>query len=165
MISIRQAALSDVILINELANRIWPIVYKDILESAQIDYMLDKLYSLSSLESQITEQDHKFIIVLDEKKPVGFASYSAKKENETTYKLHKIYLLADQRGQGVGKKIIEYIINEIRPQDAKTLELNVNRHNKARYFYEKIGFTITSEEDISIGNGYFMNDYVMQKVI
>jgi len=28
-------------------------------------------------------------------------------------------------------------------------------------FYEKRGFTISEEVDIGIGEGYFMNDYIM----
>jgi ribosomal protein S18 acetylase RimI-like enzyme len=40
--------------------------------------------------------------------------------------------------------------------------VNVNRHNKALHFYEKYGFKIIREEDIDIGEGYFMNDYVME---
>ena len=40
--------------------------------------------------------------------------------------------------------------------------LNVNRYNKALYFYEKHGFTIAQEVDIEIGEGYFMNDYIMK---
>jgi ribosomal protein S18 acetylase RimI-like enzyme len=39
--------------------------------------------------------------------------------------------------------------------------LNVNRNNKALGFYQKFGFVILREEDIDIGNGYFMNDYIM----
>ena len=52
-------------------------------------------------------------------------------------------------------------MDEIRPHQATDLELNVNRHNKAINFYKKLGFIITMEEDIDIGNGYYMNDYVM----
>jgi hypothetical protein len=39
--------------------------------------------------------------------------------------------------------------------------LNVNKYNKAKFFYEKLGFTITKEEVIDIGNDYVMDDYVM----
>jgi ribosomal protein S18 acetylase RimI-like enzyme len=46
---------------------------------------------------------------------------------------------------------------------ASILELNVNRSNNAVTFYQKFGFTTTSEVDLPIGEGYFMNDYVMQK--
>ncbi len=30
-------------------------------------------------------------------------------------------------------------------------------------FYEANGFTVVAEKDFDIGNGYYMNDYVMQK--
>ena len=48
-------------------------------------------------------------------------------------------------------------------ENARSLLLNVNRHNKAISFYKKYGFDIIAEEDIDIGNGYYMNDYVMEK--
>jgi ribosomal protein S18 acetylase RimI-like enzyme len=53
----------------------------------------------------------------------------------------------------------------MKTQGATTLQLNVNRNNPAKIFYEKLGFAVLNEEDIDIGNGYFMNDYVMQKMI
>jgi diamine N-acetyltransferase len=43
-----------------------------------------------------------------------------------------------------------------------TVDLNVNRHNKAKSFYEKMGFVVAYEEDIPIGS-YWMNDYAMRK--
>ena len=45
------------------------------------------------------------------------------------------------------------------------LELNVNRYNKARFFYLKQGFIMIGEEDIEIGEGYFMNDYIMELIV
>ena len=55
----------------------------------------------------------------------------------------------------------DLILSDIRFHNATDLELNVNRYNKARQFYETIGFVVVKEEDIDIGSGYFMNDYVM----
>jgi ribosomal protein S18 acetylase RimI-like enzyme len=48
-------------------------------------------------------------------------------------------------------------------KNAKALQLQVNRFNKAKEFYEKLGFTVIKTADFDIGNGYFMNDYVMEK--
>ena len=81
----------------------------------------------------------------------------------TTWKLHKIYILATQQGKGTGKFVIDHIIKEIKLQGAIALQLQVNRNNKARSFYEKLGFVVIDEADFDIGNGYFMNDYVMEK--
>jgi len=54
------------------------------------------------------------------------------------------------------------VVNSVKGMSATSLTLNVNRHNKARFFYEKYGFVIIGEEDIDIGEGYFMNDYIME---
>ena len=42
------------------------------------------------------------------------------------------------------------------------MELNVNRNNKALKFYEHMGMRIVRERDFPIGNGYYMNDYIME---
>ena len=57
-----------------------------------------------------------------------------------------------------------HIYKEVTHSGAGILELNVNRYNKnALQFYTKQGFAIIKEEDIAIGKGFFMNDFVMQK--
>ena len=46
-----------------------------------------------------------------------------------------------------------------------SLILQVNRNNAAVGFYKKMGFIIDREEDVEIGNGFYMNDYFMVKKI
>ena len=103
----------------------------------------------------------QFILVYDEPEPVGFASYQEIKP--AVWKLHKIYVLTSQQRKGTGKFVIDHIIKEIREQGAAALQLQVNLHNKAKGFYEKIGFSVIETINLDIGNGYFMNDYVMEK--
>jgi ribosomal protein S18 acetylase RimI-like enzyme len=64
-------------------------------------------------------------------------------------------------GQGMGKAMIQFIINETIPLGAKFLELNVNKANPTVTFYKKFGFTITEETVVKIGEGYVMDDYIM----
>lgn len=161
MIVIRRAEIEDIPAIQGLAYEIWPSAYGKILSKAQLDYMLDKIYSITSLEHQFTVLKHNFIIVFADGIPVGFAAYSPH-ANAEEYHLNKIYVLTDQQGKNLGKKILDYIIKEIKNVGAKTLQLNVNRYNSAIHFYEKQGFKIIREEDIDIGEGFFMNDYVME---
>ena len=160
MLSIRTAIIEDIQLIRKLTFKVWPETYAAIISQEQIDYMLDLMYSKASLKKQMDE-GCRFIIVYDEKEPVGFAAYQ--EIRSTTWKLHKIYILTTQQGKGTGKIVIDHVINEIQQQGATALQLQVNRHNKARSFYEKIGFTVIEEADFDIGGGYFMNDYVMEK--
>ena len=83
MKSIKVAALNDLPVIHDLAYAIWPNAYGDILSPGQLKYMLDKIYSLSSLQNQLLNLHHNFIIVLDNDIPVGFASFSPKEENSS----------------------------------------------------------------------------------
>ncbi len=162
MKSIKAAGFNDLQIIYDLAHKIWPDAYRDILSPEQMKYMLNKIYSVPSLQHQVTELKHYFILVHDKNIPVGFASFSLKEKDSSIFRLHKIYVLPQQQGTGTGKLLLEYVINSAKLSGATSLELNVNRHNKARSFYEKYCFMIIGEEDIDIGEGYFMNDYVMK---
>ncbi|MGZ8561661.1 MAG: GNAT family N-acetyltransferase, partial [Flavisolibacter sp.] len=154
VLTIRHASAQDADLIRTLAMQTWPATYNKIFSATQIRFMLQQLYSVSSLKKQMA-LGHQFIIIYNNAIPIGFASYS---ETETSiYKLHKLYLLPRQQGRGSGRFVIGQIINDILPKGATVLRLNVNRNNSARSFYEKLGFEVTGEEDIDIGNGYFMN--------
>ena len=157
--NISTAGAADIPVIQELAYKIWPGTYQAILGPEQVEYMLDLLYSVKTLREQM-EQQVDFIIVSDNDNPVGFASFSS--THPDVYKLHKIYVLPSQQGKGTGRMMIDYVKKEAASAGAKFLQLNVNRHNNAKHFYEKLGFVVIREEDIDIGNGYFMNDYVMQ---
>ena len=158
---IRMAEPEDINLIGWLAQQIWPFAYKDIVSQDQVRYMLNLIYSPESLREQFN-QKHQFLIVELDEEPVGFASYS-RIDNAGLYKLQKLYVLPSMQGKGLGKAMIDFIVDQLKPQGIRALQLNVNRNNKARLFYEKEGFNIIKEEDIDIGNNYFMNDYVMEK--
>ena len=159
MIEIKKVGTEAISIVQNLANITWPVAYGDIITPQQLDYMMELIYSKSSLQKQI-EKGQQFVIAYNDGSAVAFASYSAKKNDPAIYKLHKIYILPNQQGKGIGKHLINYIIEDIQP--ATSLQLNVNRHNKALHFYEKAGFKIIGEEDIDIGNDFYMNDYVME---
>jgi ribosomal protein S18 acetylase RimI-like enzyme len=163
MIHVKKAAQTDIPVIRELARVTWAIAYAAILSPQQMDYMLTLFYSSSSLAEQM-KKGHSFILAMDGGSAVGFASYSPKDDTgreQGVYRLHKIYIDPNQQGKGIGQILLGHIIADIRPAGATDLELNVNRHNKALGFYKTFGFTILREEDIDIGEGYFMNDYIM----
>lgn len=160
---IRRADESDINVISTLAHAIWPETYGNILSEAQLRHMLNLFYSHESLEKQFAD-GHIFLIALMNAETVGFASYSHG-DTAGTYKVHKLYVHPLLHGKGFGKKLLDRIIEEVKPAGASRLQLNVNRHNPAKSFYERNGFQIAGEEDIAIGEGYFMNDYVMEKQI
>ena len=159
-IIIRKATVDDIPVIQRLAHEIWPGTFDEILSGEQINYMLEFIYSKTSLQKQIAE-GHNFLIAEANNAPLAYADYSLLKDD--IYKLHKIYILPQHQGKGIGKLLIEYIIEAIKKQNATALLLNVNRYNKAKGMYERLGFKVIGEEDIDIGEDYFMNDYIMEK--
>lgn len=161
MFEIKKATAADIPLIRELTFRVWPQTYASILTQEQIDYMLEMMYSESSLQKQIEKDGCQFIIVYEDGNPVGFASYN--EEETQRWKLNKIYILQNQQGKGTGKYVINYILEEIKSQNATSLFLQVNQYNTAKAFYERLGFIETDFINLDIGNGFFMNDYIMEK--
>ena len=156
---VKKADVEDIPLIRELTFAIWPQTYSSLISKEQVDYMLQMMYSPASLQQQMKDGS-TFIIVYEDTLPVGFAAY--KPIDPLTWKLDKIYILSSQQCKGTGKFIINFIVDEIKNKHAKALQLQVNRENKAKDFYEKLGFKIIQTANFDIGNGYFMNDYVME---
>ena len=159
---IRFADLDDIPTIGYLAQQIWPVTYGHLLPEGQVDYMLEMNYSPESLNDQITKQHHRFLIAELDEEAVGFASFG-ETEDEGVQKLHKIYVLPQTQGKGVGRALLDFVIEQIIEEGATMLRLNVYRFNKAKDFYEKLGFSVTQTIDIEIGNGFKLNDYVMEK--
>ncbi len=162
MYHVKAATTNDIPVIQELTEKIWKPTYESILTLEQIDYMIDMMYSTASLNKQITELKHQFLVLLDDNAPIGFAAYSTT-DNAGIYKLHKIYLDGSYQGKGVGKFLLQQVANQVKERGAHTLELDVNRFNKAIHFYEKQGFSIFKEKKTDIGSGFIMDDYVMRK--
>jgi GNAT superfamily N-acetyltransferase len=162
MYLIRKASTADVETIREIAEKTWWHTYSPILEKDQISYMLGEMYAAEKISAQITNGTQTYLLLIEDESPVAFAAYSPREENKDIYKLHKLYCLPETQGKGYGKILINEVAAKTIEAGKGTLDLNVNRLNKARNFYEKMGFMVAYEEDIAIGK-YYMNDYVMRK--
>jgi ribosomal protein S18 acetylase RimI-like enzyme len=162
---IRLATENDLIEIKTVAYKTWPSTYGEIMSPAQLNYMLMMIYDESSLLHQLNILNHQFVLAKKNNELIGFGSFSRIDEEKEFFKLHKLYILPLFQGNGIGDSILNYIIDKIRLDVPVSLLLNVNRDNPAIHFYKKKGFNIIGSEDIDIGNGFFMNDYVMEKII
>ena len=165
MITVLPATATDFDTIRSIAHETWPIAYGEILSKAQLDYMLGAFYNDTALKESVSQKRHHFVLANEGNQTLGFASFEWNYDNQKQTKIHKIYILPSAQGKGVGKALIDYIASEARKQGSLTLCLNVNRFNKAITFYEKMGFSITSEVNIELEHGYLMEDYVMERPV
>jgi len=167
---IRPATLSDRALIRSISERTWPSTYGHIISQEQIDFMLEWMYSDASLEKQMNTGCEFFIANLNGD-DVGFCSVSPEEEeNNSTekvagaksHKLNKLYVLPTAQGTGAGKALLNKSIEVAKAAGSCSLFLQVNKQNDAYTFYLKHGFVKEQEFKFDIGNGFFMDDYVMR---
>jgi len=160
MMEVRHLSKDELWQVRELALQIFPITYQKIVVPEQIDYMMDLFYTPENLQKQF-ESGQVFLIVYSEDKASGYASYTPLNESGE-YKLNKIYVDTRLQGKGLGRILINDVISRVRRAGGKSLQLNVNRFNRAVGFYKSMGFILKKEELLDIGRGYFMDDYVME---
>jgi GNAT superfamily N-acetyltransferase len=164
MIEIVAACPADFITIQTIAKKTWPEAYGRVLSAKQMEYMLDSFYSIEKIKSD-SVNGHHFALAWQEETVLGFVSFEHNYSNNQTTKIHKLYLLPLSQGKGVGKMLVEYVTEKAKENQSESLCLNVNRFNTALGFYKRIGFSIVTEENIDIGQGYWMEDYVMEMPI
>ncbi len=163
MITITEAIPKDFKTIQQIAYKTWSSTYGKILSQEQIVYMLDLMYSTNALDTNFTHKNHRFLLINEFENSIGFASYEHHYLDTNTTRLHKLYLLPENQGKGLGKLLLDRIVALAKENKSDKISLNVNRFNTAFKFYQKMDFEIVAEENLFIGNGYFMEDYIMEK--
>jgi len=150
--------------IRRIAHATWPISYKEMISADQIDYMLEMMYSENSLREQFAA-GIRFLICEWGELPAGFAGAGPKNESSKIWRLEKLYVMPELQSKGIGGALLDHVIKIAKKAEASTIELNVNRNNKALIFYQRMGFEIHDSVDLPIGGGFFMNDYILHKKI
>lgn len=159
-----KATPHDIPSIQAIAENTWPTAYGNILSADQIVYMLNLMYSEKAMLEQLAQLNHHFYLFLEKKIPVAFLSIQPNWEKNIA-KIHKIYALPSTQGKGIGKALMQFAEQFAVKHQQSEIRLNVNRNNRAVSFYKKMGYAVLKEEDIAIGNNYWMEDYVMHKLI
>ncbi|NDV69585.1 GNAT family N-acetyltransferase [Dysgonomonas sp. 25] len=151
--------------IYDIAEQAWADTYGHILSQEQIDYMLDMMYSPQAIDDQINKRGHHFYLIREDASACwqGFVSYEYDYQGAHKTKLHKLYVLPSCHGLGFGRILIEKVCEDARKHGNKSVLLNMNRNNATLGFYKHMGFEIIGEEDIDIGNGFLMEDYIFEK--
>ena len=165
MLSVRKATPADCSLIRSLASGIWEPTYGSILKKDQLDFMFEQMYGLDNIRKQMEEQGHVYFLLFSGDTPCGYISIEQPEKD--LFIFQKIYLLPSMQGKGAGRYMVERgfdYVQETHPAPCKVM-LYVNRSNRAVGFYEQLGFRIAGTRDFPIGNGYYMNDYIMERKI
>lgn len=152
----------DLKLIENMANTIWHEHYTPIIGAEQVKYMLDKFQSVQTMRDQINK-GYQYFLIYSNENALGYLSFEKRKN---VLFLSKIYLVKSERGKGIGRKAMEFVISVAKGLNCAKVSLTVNRFNKNSIrAYENVGFEKKGALVQDIGNGFFMDDYLMEKTI
>lgn len=125
--------------------------------------MLEKFQSETAIYNQINHENFQYFLLIADNLPVGYIAFHI---NETELFLSKVYLLDEYRGKGIIRQAFEFIFSTASSLDIKLITLTVNKDNiKAQQVYSHFGFKNTKAVVNDIGCGYFMDDYIMTKIL
>ncbi|MGK4567732.1 GNAT family N-acetyltransferase [Flavobacterium sp. 3HN19-14] len=163
MVIVTTGSIEDFPVIRQIAHTTWPIAYGAILPMEQLDYMLGLFYTDAALTQNLVEKGHLFLLAKENENVLGFTSFEHNYSNKNVTHIHKLYILPETQGKGIGKLLIEAVEKSARHNNSDAITLNVNRFNKAQEFYRKSGFEITETVDIQLDHCYLMEDFIMTK--
>ncbi len=163
MFSIQQASASNSIQkVVDLANEIWVQHYEPIIGVNQVKYMLNKFQSYDAIIEQIADGQLYYLAEFNQV-AAGYISLIPD-VSEGKMMISKIYVKLSVRGNSIGKKMLKFVEHECCKHKLNTLWLTVNRNNHDSIsWYKSQGFEVACEVKKDIGNGYVMDDYVMEK--
>ena len=161
MISIQKVRTAEDIQVTaQLAAEIWTEHYTPIIGSEQVSYMLDKFQSEPAIAQQMKDGARYFLLSY-KRTAVGYFSVAVK--NGALF-LSKFYVRNSQRGKGIGKAGMLHIEEIAMTEKLPWIRLTVNKYNvHSISAYEKMGFEKKEALVIDIGNGFIMDDFLMEK--
>lgn len=150
----------DFLLTQTMAHQIWTQHYTPIIGAEQVSYMLEKFQSVAAMQKQVAE-GYEYYLIYDGEKAVGYFSFLPEKEGLF---LSKIYVLAEMRGKGFGRKAMEYLEQQAIQRGLRSIRLTVNKYNtKSIEAYLKMDFEKIRPVVFDIGQGFIMDDFEMKK--
>lgn len=142
-----------------LAHVIWNEYFPSVISNDQINYMLNKFQSMPAIENAIRNEGYSYYIAMLGDSPIGYMGLSVK--DDAAF-LSKIYLLKAFRGDHLSKPLFQLAVDYAKNNGKNKLRLTVNRNNQASIdIYKAKGFKVESECKADIGDGFFMDDFVM----
>ena len=166
----------DYATVERIAHATWPATFGEILTPAQIEYMLAMMYRPAAMAEQVAG-GHRFHLLLERAsgdrpadayggpgEPYAAVAYVSHQPDYLpgTTKIHKLYALPRVQGRGYGRVLVEHVRQLARAAGQSRLRLDVNYQNAAIGFYQHLGFRKVAEHTTDIGQGYLMEDWVME---
>ena len=151
----------DIAAVSTLARSVWQATYPALISQAQIDAMLADRYAPERMRAQLDDPRQAWRVARQNGVPVGFAHALLE---DGGCKLDKLYVHSARQRRGIGAALLGEIEDWARRHHCPRLWLQVNRGNaQAVRAYLKYGFHVAESRVFDIGDGFVMDDHVMEK--
>lgn len=155
----------DIKRLASMASDIWYEYWPGKLSYEQVDYMVDRFQSKRALTKDINEEGYEYWFLEEAGRRVGYTGGRAEPKNDKFF-ISKIYLYDSYRGRGFGSEALRFYEQLCRERGLSTLYLTVNKYNDLGInAYKARGYMITESVVTSIGDGFVMDDYIMEKQV
>lgn len=150
-----------------LADEIWHEYWPALIGDAQTDYMVENFQSLEAIERDMREHAYEYWLMRaeDDGRIAGYTGGRVEPETNRFF-ISKIYLRAEERGHGFASQTIRFYEDLCRARGLAAMYLTVNKHNDLGVrAYRGKGFETIDSVETDIGQGFIMDDFIMEKRI
>jgi len=147
-----------------MAYSIWNEHFSSMFDSQTLAELIEVVQSEKAVIKQIADYYQYFFINKDNKR-IGYFAYKIEQDSGELL-LSKIYIQAAQRGDGLGRKVLQYLEDLCCECNLSKIALTVYHKNiNSINAYEKGGFLKQGMINKKFGNGLVFKDIKMEKVV
>ena len=153
----------------QLAGDIWHEYWPAIIGKEQTDYMVEQFQSVNAITRDMEHNAYEYWFLVDGEgenaRTVGFTGGHNEPETNRFF-ISKIYLKAEERGKHFASRVIEFYEALCKERGFDAMYLTVNKNNElGKRAYLGKGFEVIDAVETDIGEGYIMDDYIMEKKV
>lgn len=146
--------------IANLADTIWHEHFTPIIGTEQVEYMLDKFQSFPALKHQLTD-GYEYYQLYDNEIFCGYCGVHPDEDGRLF--LSKLYLKKEARGRHLATQAFAFLKFLCQKRNLHSIWLTCNKHNdNSLAVYRHLGFQTIDTQEADIGNGFIMDDYIME---
>jgi len=148
---IRKATIEDALGIAKVHVDSWRTTYKAIVPDVYLDGL--SYDEKKQMWKQGTTSNNVYVAVEEKGQIIGFSVGG--KERTGKYEsyigeLYAIYLLKEYQGKGIGKLLVQSVIDDLQDKNMNSMLIWALKDNPACYFYKAIGGVEIDSQEIEI---------------
>ena len=139
---IRKEKRKDVFDIAHIVTVEWNSTYRGIVSDSELQRLKEtEEERAKKAYDEFDEKNNKCFVAVIDNKVVGFASYGVTDDPdfENTAELRALYVLDDYHGLGIGRKLVNAVIEEFKKQGFNKMIICCLKGNPFNEFYKHIG--------------------------